>query len=80
MYEHLEAECRNRPTNEVDATDFLNSVRHIFSPNCDERPAGCEISLLVIHNISLPPQEFSGDGVVEFFTNRLDPEAHPYYQ
>ncbi|SFO15787.1 AmpD protein [Nitrosospira briensis] len=65
---------------QVDAADCLNNIRVISSPNCDERPAGCEISLLVIHNISLPPQEFSGDGVAEFFTNRLDPEAHPFYQ
>ena len=65
---------------QVDARYCLNNVRVISSPNCDERPAGCEISLLVIHNISLPPEEFSGDGVIEFFTNRLDPQAHPYYQ
>ncbi len=65
---------------QVDATYCLNNIRFISSPNFDERPAGCEISLLVIHNISLPPEEFSGDGVVELFTNRLDPEAHPYYQ
>ena len=65
---------------QVDAMDRLNNIRVISSPNCDERPAGCEISLLVIHNISLPPEEFSGDGVIEFFTNRLDPQAHPYYQ
>lgn len=65
---------------QVDATDCLNNIRVLSSPNCDERPVGSEISLLVIHNISLPPQEFSGDGVAEFFTNRLDPEAHPYYQ
>ena len=65
---------------QVDAGYCLNNVRVISSPNCDERPAGCEISLLVIHNISLPPEEFNGDGVVEFFTNRLDSEAHPYYQ
>ncbi len=35
---------------------------------------------VVIHNISLPPGEFGGDGVIELFTNRLDPEAHPYYR
>jgi AmpD protein len=51
----------------------------IASPNCDERPAGTPIDLLVIHSISLPPGEFGGPGIVEFFTNRLDPAAHPYY-
>lgn len=79
-YEQLEAERRNESINKVDATDCLHNVRVVFSPNCDERPAGCAISLLVIHNISLPPEVFSGDGVVNFFTNKLDPEAHPYYQ
>lgn len=67
-------------TIQIDETGFLDNVRFISSPNSDDRPAGCAISLLVIHNISLPPDEFGGDGVIELFTNRLDPEAHPYYQ
>jgi AmpD protein len=37
------------------------------------------VSLLVIHNISLPPGEFGGTGIAELFTNRLDAAAHPYY-
>lgn len=37
------------------------------------------MDLLVIHYISLPPGEFGGPGVVELFTNRLDPAAHPFY-
>lgn len=65
---------------QIDETGCLDGVRFIPSPNCDERPAGCTIDLLVIHNISLPPEEFGGDSVIELFTNRLDPEAHPYYQ
>jgi AmpD protein len=72
-----EAECRNGLINK---TDCLNSIRFVFSPNFDERPAGCEINLLVIHNISLPPDEFESNGVIELFTNRLDPETHPYYE
>ena len=64
----------------IDAAGYLDGTRSILSPNCDERPAGCAISLLVIHNISLPPEEFGGDGVIELFTNRIDPGAHPYYQ
>lgn len=51
----------------------------IASPNYDERPAGCSVELLVVHHISLPPGQFGGPGIVEFFTNRLDPTAHPYY-
>ncbi|MCP5245180.1 MAG: 1,6-anhydro-N-acetylmuramyl-L-alanine amidase AmpD [Burkholderiales bacterium] len=66
----------------IDADGCLhrdNSFRFIVSPNCDDRPEGVEITLLVIHSISLPPDEFCGDGVIELFTNRLDPETHPYY-
>ncbi|MBX9917343.1 MAG: 1,6-anhydro-N-acetylmuramyl-L-alanine amidase AmpD [Nitrosomonas sp.] len=64
----------------IDAAGLLDSAQFIASPNCDERPADTEISLLVIHNISLPPDEFGGSGVIELFTNRIDPAAHPYYQ
>lgn len=38
------------------------------------------IELIVIHNISLPPGVFEGDAVIDLFTNRLDWEAHPYFQ
>jgi len=65
---------------QVYVADGLGDVHFIPSPNFDERPSECDISLLVIHNISLPPDEFSGDGVIQFFTNSLDLEAHPYYQ
>ena len=58
---------------------LLEGVRYIPSPNCDDRPSGCTPDLLVIHNISLPPNEYGGDGVIELFTNRLNPSAHPYY-
>ena len=51
--------------------------RVVDSPNQDERPAGTEITLLVVHAISLPPGEYGGDAIERFFTNRLDPEAHP---
>ncbi len=59
---------------------WLAGVRHLPSPNCDDRPEGESVSLVVIHNISLPPGEFGGPGVEELFTNRLDPGAHPYYE
>lgn len=49
------------------------------SPNADERPDGCPVDLLVIHNISLPPGKFGGDFVEDLFLNRLDPDAHPYF-
>jgi len=58
---------------------LVEGVRFIPSPNCDERPAAGAIDLLVIHYISLPPGAFGGTGIIEHFTNRLDPSAHPFY-
>ena len=55
-------------------------MRIADSPNQDERPAGTEISLIVIHSISLPPGEYGGNDIERLFTNRLDPRAHPYFQ
>lgn len=63
----------------IDALGWLKRARRVPSPNRDARPAGETIGLIVIHNISLPPGQFGGDGIVELFTNRLDPAAHPYY-
>lgn len=59
---------------------WLEGARRVPSPNFDERPAGVDISLLVIHGISLPPNEFGGDGIDRFFTNQLDPDEHPYFR
>ena len=64
----------------MNAQGLVAGVRYIASPNCDDRPAGTAINLLVIHNISLPPDEYGGEGVIALFTNRLNPDAHPYYQ
>lgn len=58
----------------------LLDARFSESPNQNERPAGCEISLLVIHNISLPPEDFGGDWIEDFFLNRLNCDAHPYFE
>ena len=64
----------------LDAAGWLSAARRLPSPNCDARPAGTAIELIVIHNISLPPGVFDGDAVIDLFTNRLDWDAHPYYQ
>lgn len=58
---------------------WLMNVRHVLSPNCDDRPAGSEISLIVVHGISLPPGEYGGPWIDDLFTNRLDHRAHPYF-
>ncbi|BCX82208.1 N-acetyl-anhydromuramoyl-L-alanine amidase [Methylomarinovum caldicuralii] len=57
---------------------WLTPVRRCPSPNQDARPAG-EISLVVVHNISLPPGRFGGGHIDALFTNRLDPAADPYF-
>lgn len=57
----------------------LAEVRRVPSPNFEPRPAGMAVELLVIHNISLPPDQFGGPGVEQLFTNTLDPAEHPYY-
>ena len=58
---------------------LLAQARQRHSPNQDARPANCAIDLLVIHNISLPPDQFGGPWVDDLFLNRLDPCAHPYF-
>ena len=63
----------------IDHAGWLESVEKIQSPNHDARPAGTSINLLVIHAISLPPGEFGGEAMIDLFTNRLDPSAHPYF-
>jgi AmpD protein len=66
-------------TLQLDTDGVAAGIRFLPSPNCDERPAGAAVELLVVHNISLPPGEFGGDGIIDLFMNRLDPSAHPYY-
>ena len=50
------------------------------SPNFDERTDIEDISLLVIHNISLPPNDFESDDILDFFLNRLDVSKDPFYK
>ncbi len=54
-------------------------MRQLSSPHCDERPEGETISLLVIHNISLPPGQFGSDDVEQLFMGTLDCDRHPFY-
>lgn len=62
----------------IDDEGWLVGCHRVFSSNFDDRPDGV-IELLVVHNISLPPGEFGGGNVEKFFTNTLDPSAHPYF-
>lgn len=64
----------------IDPNGLLPAARFIPSPNCDARPEAGPPCLIVIHNISLPPNEYGGEGIIELFSNCLDPAAHPYYE
>ncbi|WP_299261634.1 1,6-anhydro-N-acetylmuramyl-L-alanine amidase AmpD [uncultured Kushneria sp.] len=57
----------------------LDSAHQVDSPNADVRPHG-EISLVVLHSISLPPGRFGGKEIEALFTNQLDWDAHPFFQ
>lgn len=59
---------------------WLSAARHIPSPNFGPRPAGVDISMVVVHSISLPPGVYGGDEVERLFTNQLDWSAHPYFE
>lgn len=71
---------RARPLKLDRDTGWVVGVRHVPSPNHDDRPAGTNVDLLVIHGISLPPGRFGGDCVERFFTNALSPEEHPFFR
>jgi AmpD protein len=62
-----------------DRRGWLDGARRVPSPNADERPPGTEVSLVVIHGISLPPGRFGGDAILRLFANRLDPGEHPSF-
>ena len=63
----------------LDGLGILAEATQIHSPNSDERPLGFDISLIVVHGISLPPGVFGGDAIERLFANVLDFSAHPYY-
>jgi AmpD protein len=77
---------RQRPANSPAArhrldpgTGLLEWARQVPSPNCDDRPAGVEADLIIVHGISLPPGEFDGPWIDLLFTNALPHDAHPYF-
>lgn len=59
---------------------WLRGARRLPSPHCDDRPDADDISLLVIHNISLPPGQFGTTCVEQLFLGTLDCNAHPYFE
>ncbi|MDD5269308.1 MAG: 1,6-anhydro-N-acetylmuramyl-L-alanine amidase AmpD [Methylococcales bacterium] len=58
---------------------WLTGIARIPSPNYNERPDPADISLLVIHCISLPPGEFNNAYIDQLFCNLLNPDDHPYF-
>jgi N-acetyl-anhydromuramoyl-L-alanine amidase len=63
----------------VDDDGWSSGVQRLPSPNFDARAADARIDLLVIHNISLPPGQFGSPFIADLFSNRLDCDAHPYF-
>ena len=59
---------------------YLTAAVQCPSPNANQRPQAQSVSLLVIHNISLPPGQFGTGCVQSFFTNQLDTSLDPYFQ
>lgn len=64
----------------VNAEGWLSAARVVPSPNVDARPSGIMPSLVVIHNISLPPSCFGTGDIEALFTNTLDFDADPFYK
>ena len=59
---------------------LVTDARQNMSPNYDDRPSETDISLIVIHGISLPPAKFGGHYIDQLFCNQLDPNEHPYFK
>lgn len=59
---------------------LLQQARQVPSPNFNQRPEGVVPRLIVLHNISLPPSQFGGGYIEQFFQNNLDPNFHPYFK
>jgi len=63
----------------IDQQTWLDGVEIVPSPNSNERPDAEDVSLLVIHNISLPPRKYGGGYVQKFFQNQLPVSDDPYF-
>lgn len=63
----------------ISTDGWLATARRVISPNCDARPDPADLSLIVIHCISLPPGEFGGPWIDKLFTNCLPADGHPYF-
>lgn len=58
----------------------MQPARYVASPNFDERPVGASVDLILVHGISLPPDEYGGPFIDQLFTNALPASGHPYFE
>lgn len=61
-------------------TGLLQGVKYLPSPNYDSRPSDVEVDTLVIHGISLPPNQFGSEDIEALFTNQLALDKDPFYE
>ncbi len=59
---------------------YLSTASQCPSPNYNDRPIADNISLIVVHCISLPPNKFGNDYINQLFCNQLNPDDHPYFK
>ena len=69
----------SNPLLSISTEGWCEGVARAPCDNFDPRPEGADISLLVIHNISLPPGQFGSTHIEALFANTLDCDAHPYF-
>ncbi|WP_394152895.1 1,6-anhydro-N-acetylmuramyl-L-alanine amidase AmpD [Vibrio maritimus] len=65
---------------EIDEQGWYQAARCVVSPHFDARPDEEDVSLLVVHNISLPPEQFGGPYIEDFFLGQLDVSSHPFFK
>ncbi len=59
---------------------WLTEAKRVVSPYFNERPKTAKVSLLVVHNISLPPGQYGGDAIERFFSGKLEASEHPFFE
>lgn len=65
----------------IDVTSgLLKEARLQSSQNCDSRPDESDITLIVVHGISLPPGKYGDNYIDQLFCNQLNPNEHPYFK
>lgn len=72
--------CEPGHINRINSQGWLGSARWVRSPNFDQRPSDMKVDMIVIHHISLPQGQFGGSEIEDFFCNRLDPKADPFFE